>query len=202
MKSTYKIKLSVFILPFSILLFASSCFLHDEECETIHLTKDYNLCWWGDKKSMGVFQNSEPDKYGGAPVVEETVIALNFNDQFIIVKQHPNKEREVSDRLFNYKDSLTQDFILIDPADSIYLDDDSIYQKNGKYYHISNGWNPPDSLYPYTKITNYYIIDIRGADYQSYLYTNIDSFEVKRKALGIDSMLIFKDAATFFETKK
>jgi len=174
----------------------SSC-LWDEETQTKHLTKDFNLGWWSEPRYRALFKNSDSTKYGGAVLIPETVFAVGFNDNIIIAKQHPNKQEEISARLFN-RDS-TGYYRLSNPADTVYIwSGDSIFRKNGHWYHISNGWNPPDSLFPYKKKTNYYIIDISDSKKNTwnskervYKYTTESDFKEGRKNLGVPDELKF-----------
>ncbi len=147
------------IILSSIIL--SSC-MFDEKVETKHLIKDFNLAWWSETRYQSLYQNSDHNEYGGFVIIPETVYAIGFDEEFIIAKQHPNLQKEISNRLFgNYEKG--GDYLLTNPADTIYLSsEDRIYEKNGKWYHISNGWNPPRNLFPYKDSIYYYIIDIRN----------------------------------------
>lgn len=171
-----------------------SC-LFDEEQSKTKLVKDFWLNWWGDDRDTHLLRSD--DGRGGAVIIPETIFAIGYNKDFIIAKQHPNKEDEVSERLFGKFDNETGDFELVNPDDRVYLDrDDSIYKKNGKWYHISNGWNPPDSLKPYRKITYYHIIDLRKYDlpnglYKSYISNDSAAFQKTRDSLGVPKQLNF-----------
>jgi hypothetical protein len=180
-------------------LLLTSCYFADEDQSTKHLTKDFNLCWWGEKKSSSIYINKNQNEYGGGTVVEETVYEIGYDDNFIIAKQYPNKEKEINSRLFSIQDSISKDFLIANLSDTIYLSkDDSVYTKNGNWYHISNGWNPSDSLYPYKKITNYHIIDIRNYNsdnqngFERYSFDNQKDFELKKVELNIPKNLKFK----------
>ncbi len=88
--------------------------------------------------------------------------------------------------------------MLSDPADTIWLSgEDSLYQKNKKWYHISNGWNPPDSLKPYKRITYFHIVDIRQYSskkmdsYKIYTFDNEKYFILKRQELAVPADLTF-----------
>ena len=93
----------------------------------------------------------------------------------------------------------TGNYKLSNPADTIYISqEDSIFKRNGNYYHISNGWSPPDSLFPYRKETKYYIIDIRKYDSKNwrsrenkYEYDSEIEFKTGRQKLGVPKDLIF-----------
>ena len=140
------IKKAIILLVVGISL--SSCF--DETITARKITKDYYLHWIYEKNDQILLKSSD-EGISGIVEISETVFAIGFNDKYIIAKQHPNLEREISERLFdNYVKN--GDYLLENPADTIYLaKDDSIYKQDGKWYHISNGWNPPDSLKDYKK---------------------------------------------------
>lgn len=175
-----------------------SCFWGDEPYEYKKLTKDFWLHWWAEPNDKHILLSTEKDGNGGLIVVGETIFAVGYNDSFIIAKQHPNLEKEIGDRLFNY-DTVEKAYLLTDPNDTVYLAEngDSIYHKNGKVYHISNGWNPPDSLKPYRKATNYYIIDIRNysrhkpKSYSSFQFDTESAFLKKKQELKISDKLNF-----------
>ena len=176
----------------------SGCFWGDEAHEYKKLTKDFWLNWWAEENNKYLLLSTEKDGNGGLILVKETVFAVGYDDNFIIAKQHPNRQEEIQKRLFNY-DTTEKSYLLTDPNDTMYVSgkDDSIYKKNGKYYHISNGWNPPDSLKPYKKETNYFIIDIRKYirhqpnSYVTYEFKNENDFLKKRKELKISEKLTF-----------
>ena len=143
----------------------------------------------------------ESNGNGGSMVVKQTVFAVGYNDNFIIAKQHPDKEEEISERLFRDQNK-KGDFEIKNLADTVYLSkDDRIYQDSGKWFHISNGWSPPDSLKPYKRQIFYHIIDIRnykrqkrydGAQtYTVYSFDNKEDFDNKRKELDVPDNLSF-----------
>ena len=176
----------------------SGCFWGDEAYEYKKLTKDFWLNWWGEENNKYLLLSTEKDGNGGLILIKETVFAVGYDDNFIIAKQHPNRQEEIQKRLFNY-DTTEKAYLLTDPNDTIYISgkDDSIYEKKGKYYHISNGWNPPDSLKPFKKETNYFIIDIRKYNrqqpnsYDRYEFKNENDFLKKRKQLNVSDQLTF-----------
>lgn len=178
-----------------IILTLTGC-LFDEQIETKHLTKDFNLAWWAETRYQALYLNSDHNEYGGSTIIPETVYAIGFDDEFIIAKQHPNKEEEIQERLF-IREAENDDYMLKSAEDTIWLSSkDSIYEKNGKWYHISNGWNPPRNLFPYKDSTYYYIIDIRNYgnirdwDRNSvYKLDNQRDFENKRNELGVSANL-------------
>jgi hypothetical protein len=166
----------------------SSCL--DEPITARKITKDYYLQWVYENADQKLLQSSDEGKSGSIKI-SETVFAVGFNDKYIIAKQHPNLEEEISERLFgNYVTN--GDYLIENPADTIYLaKDDSIYKQDGKYYHISNGWNPPDSLKGYKEITYYHIIDISTRNGNNYKFDNEADFNNKREKLEIPKSLNF-----------
>jgi hypothetical protein len=185
----------------SVLLPFTSCFFWNKDGERVvhRITKDFYLEYYFGIKEQSIFQTRDTvyKEYGGVSVIKATVFAVGNDESFVIVKQHPNMEQEINDRLFKSEQG-SSDFVLKDLGDSIYLSkDDKVYSKNGKWYHKSNGWNPPDSLCPNKKITNYYILDIRNykiGDYDSYKMYQFDNkadFEKKRQELGVSDKLDF-----------
>ena len=170
--------------------------LFDEQIETKHLTKDFNLAWGAEKRYQALYLNSDHNEYGGFTIIPETVYAIGFDEEFIIAKQHPNLQEGIGNRLFGNHEK-GGDYLLTNPADTIYLSrEDSIYEKNGKWYHISNGWDPPSDLFPYKDSTYYYIIDIRNYgnirawDREGvYKFDTQSGFENKRIELGVSADL-------------
>ena len=191
---------------FSLLL--TGCFWGDDPHSEHKLTKDFFLNWHGKPSHQEIILSNDGSETNGTIVIKEGVFAVGYDDNFIIVKQHPNKEAEISDRLFGKYDRAANAYLLIYPADSIYTsDEDSIFYRNGRWYHISNGWNPPDSLNPYRRKTFYHIIDIRNYKRKTWFGVNIfnqheDTYEIytcenkndfikMRKKLGVPNALSF-----------
>lgn len=202
-KKSRKMKLEdlnkIFLVTIVLTLF-SSCL--DDKINTIPITGDYYLNWTFEKSEQLLLKSSDEGKTGRI-VIPETIFAVGFDKNFIIAKQHPNKEEEISKRLFENYDNV-EGYLLKNPKDTIYLaTDDSIHKKDGKWYHLSNGWNPADSLKPYRKITYYHIIDLRNQnskkknlkDENDFKFDNKNDFEEKRKKLGVPNELNF----TIFE---
>ena len=154
------------------------------------VTKDYYLQWVYENVDQKLLKSSDKGKSGWIEIAE-TVFAVGFNEKFIIAKQHPNLEKEISERLFgNY--GKNGDYLLENPADTIYLaKDDRIYQQDGKWYHMSNGWNPPDTLKPYKKITLYHIIDMTKKNKNKWVFNNEADFLKECEKLGISKRLDF-----------
>ncbi|WP_089660941.1 hypothetical protein [Christiangramia echinicola] len=162
----------------------------DEPITAKKITKDYYLVWVYDKSDQKVLKTTNEGK-SGIVQIPETVFAVGFNENYIIAKRHPNLEEKISQNLF---DSINEhgDYLIKNPSDTVYLSkDDKIYQENGKWYHTSNGWNPPDSLKPYKKITFYHIIDIKSKNGSSHVFLNESDYLKKRKELGIPKELNF-----------
>ena len=193
-KIEHKLKKTLVILLIGISF--SSCL--DDPITARKVTKDYYLNWVYDNSDQILLRSSDEGKSGSIEI-SETVFAVGFNDNFIIAKQHPNLEEEISKRLFGNHEK-GGDYLLTNPADTIYLSkEDGIYEKNGKWYHITNGWNPPDSLKPYKKITFYHIIDIRKKKAKKYKFDNESEFWAKRQNLGIPKNLNFSIIAKDLE---
>ena len=179
-------------------LLQTGCFFSgDEPHSYTKLTKDFWLSWWADSSGQHILRSFDENGSGGLIVVSHTVFAVGYSNDFIIAKQHPDAEEEIEARLFNYN-SEEGAYNLPVPSDSIWLSgEDSFYKKGDKWFHISNGWNPPDSLKPYRKITNYYLIDIRnydrekGSSYTVYDFRNKEDFNQKRKELHVPENLDF-----------
>ena len=189
-------RLLIILIIISTIL--SGCIFGDDQYEFKKLTKDFWLNWTVEENNKTLLLSTEKDGNGGTILIKETVFAVGYDDNFIIAKQHPNRQEEIQKRLFNY-DTTEKAYLLTDPSDTIYISgkDDSIFKKNGNYYHISNGWNPPDSLKPYKNETNYFIIDIRKYkrqqpnNYDTYKFQNENDFLKKRQQLKISDQLTF-----------
>lgn len=181
-----------------LVILASSCFF-DEPSYSKPLVNDLKLEWWGHKKRQKITLGKNQSSFGGLMIIPETVFAVGYNDDFLIAKNYPNKEEEIHRRLFNYSKE-TGDFRITDPKDTIYLSsDDSIYQKNGTWYHFSNGWNPPNDLFPYKDSIYYHILDMRDwGDTQSwddkhlFRFTSEEEFLKKKKELKIPEVIQFQ----------
>jgi hypothetical protein len=176
----------IFLLVF---LTIASCFW-DETPTIKKVTEGYYLKWVYENGDQFLLRSSDEGK-SGIIEIPETVFAVGFNDKYIIAKQHPNLEREISERLFGTTGD-NGDFLLKNPSDTVFLSkDDRIYQENGKWYHISNGWNPPDSLKPYKRQTLYHIIDITKKKENKWTFKSEADFLDGREKLGIPTSLDF-----------
>jgi hypothetical protein len=190
----------IIIISISISLFIS-CRDEHEEVNFKKITKDYYLAWINGESDQSIVRSPEEEKNvnGAISVIDATVFAIGFNNDFLIAKQHPDKETEIFLRIFKY-DENEGSYLLENPNDSLYLsDEDSVYQKNKKWYHISNGWSPNDSLKPYKKITYYHIIDLRNYEVEKnkpdeikkYTFDNEKDFIIQRKKIGVPNNLRF-----------
>lgn len=181
-----------------ILIGISSCFF-DEQSFSRPLVKDLKLEWWGEPRNQSITFGMVRGDFGGLLVIPETVFAVGHNDDFLIAKSYPNKEKEIQNRLFNY-DEKTRNYLLTDPNDTIYLSsDDEYYEKDGKWYHISNGWNPPNGLFPYKDSIYYHIVDLRNWDSSKkwndenlYRLNSKSEFDKKRIELNVPESLNFE----------
>ncbi|REE06928.1 hypothetical protein DFQ09_1294 [Winogradskyella pacifica] len=161
--------------------------------------KDLKLEWWTESKNQTITLGMVRGDFGGLVIIPETVFAVGYNNDFVIAKSYPNKEKEIQNRLFNY-DKKTGNYLLTEPNDTIYLNsDDKYYQKDGKWYHMSNGWNPPNGLFPYKDSTYYHIIDLRNWDSSKkwnsdnlYRLNSKDEFNKKRIELNVPEKLDFE----------
>ena len=182
-------------------LLLSACFFGDEPASFKKITSDFWLNWWEYKTDQHLFLGLKDDGMFGRVLIESTVFAVGYNEDFIIVKRHPNKAREIAERL-NERSREERGYYLRDLADSIWLSkEDSIYQKDGLYYHtnhIHKVYDLPDSLRPDKSVTYYAIIDIshyerEWAEKSLGVYDSLSKteFETWRKELGIPEDLDF-----------
>src|SRR4051812_27148735 len=79
----------------------TSCLLDGEPPSNKKLAKDFWLSWWGEKADQHILCSTSADGNSGSVVIKQTVFAVGCNDDFIIAKQHPDKQEEIADRLFN-----------------------------------------------------------------------------------------------------
>jgi hypothetical protein len=166
----------------------------DEEVNTRHLTKDFNLGWWAERKYQSLFQNSNHKEYGGSTIISETVFAVGYDKKFIIAKQHPNNADTISWNNINEHETWDLETI---PSDTL-ANNHSYVKVNGKWKGISNGRSSHNELFPDKKITYYYILDIRNYGNEAYSINNNlykllteEDFNRKRKELGVDENLDF-----------
>ncbi len=67
-----------------------------------NLVKDFNLGWRGDPIHQSLYVNVDHTEYGGIKIVEETVFAMAWDQDFIIALQHPKTDE--SDTVFHIID--------------------------------------------------------------------------------------------------
>ncbi len=182
-----------------LILALVGCFpFDDHETSAKHLTGPFYLTWSTEPKEQVIMESFDNSGTNGTIAIKPTVFAVGYNDSFIIVKHHPDKEEEIRLRLFKETNQRGH-YLLQDPNDTLYLSQaDSVYQENGKWYHISNGWNPSDTLKPYRAETLYSIIDIRNYSLQTwhsrdkvFTFKNPADFNKRRQELGVSKDLIF-----------
>ncbi len=80
----------------------TGCFWGDDPQSETKLIKDFWLNWYDDESNQFILL-VDNDSTGGIPVINHTVFSIGYNDNFIIAKQHPDKEEEISERLFRDK---------------------------------------------------------------------------------------------------
>lgn len=78
-----------FSLVLGVTLFINGCFLNKPQ-SVQHIVKDFNLGWQGDANHQALFVNIDHSEYGGLKIIEETVFAIAWDQDFIIALQHPN----------------------------------------------------------------------------------------------------------------
>lgn len=166
----------ILIIVLSLLL--SSCFFGgDPESDVVRIEEDFWLTSSVTEYNYCLLWTTEP-KVGGVIIVNNKVDDIASNDEFIIVKQIPNRKTPI-------------EFEIYAPEDTCYLTkNDSIYFKNEKWYHSNNEWNYPDSL----KNKNidgklYFIIDIRKYNgskksFKTYSFDNEHEFYSKLESLN------------------
>ena len=84
-----------------LILLCSSCMLNQPE-SVRNVVEDFNLGWRGDPKHQSLYVNVDHTEYGGLKIVEETVFALAWNQDFIIALQQQSSD--ASDTLFHIID--------------------------------------------------------------------------------------------------
>jgi len=160
-----------------------------------NLVKDFNLSWRGEAKYQTLFANNDHTEYGGAKVIEETVYSLGYDENFIIAKQHPNLSA-VKEKILKNQEG--EDFLIENPQDTVYLNTEFIYAREGKYLYKKSGVPALDNLFPYKSETIYYIVDIRdyslrfwGTAGNVHKFRTQTQFDIKRKELGVPESLQF-----------
>jgi hypothetical protein len=72
-------------------LICTGCYFGDNPSFEKELTKNYWLFWFDDKSDQQIIFSTTGDINGGSIIIDRTVFAIGFNDNFIIAKQHPEK---------------------------------------------------------------------------------------------------------------
>lgn len=155
-------------LAFLFALMLTACFWGEEPHAEYRLGDDLWLVWWGDESSAQLVYawDEKAEFVGGTPLVPSTVFAAAFNDDFVLLKRHPNRIEEIQERLWGTHDE--HGWKIADLRDTVYFshrsEGDSIFRRGDEWYHTVGGWTPPDSLRnPYRRVTSYYLLDLRAA---------------------------------------
>lgn len=80
-----------FIILFSSLLL-TSCLFGDNPSGSTNLTKDFWLDWFENKTYQRIICGENANH--GSIIIEETVFAVGFNNDFIIAKHRPRTEND------------------------------------------------------------------------------------------------------------
>lgn len=186
----------LFIILITLLL--TSCLFGDNPSSYHKITSDFWLNWFEYNEDQHILFSTSENGAMGEILVESTVYAVGFDDEFIISKQHPNTAKKIMERVNDY-DPREKAYYLKRMSDTIWLaEKDSIYEKNGTRYHkeyLNRGYLS-DSLKPNKSITNYSIIDLRNYErgnrnFKIYNSLDKEQFKEKRNELGISSNLNF-----------
>ncbi len=57
-----------------------------------NMAKDFNLSWQSSPENRKIFVNLDHTEYGGIDVIDKTVFAAGWSDDFIIALQDPNSK--------------------------------------------------------------------------------------------------------------
>lgn len=80
-------KVSQLVLLLLTAVSLNGCFLNRPE-SVQHVVKDFNLGWQGNPKHRSLFVNIDHSEYGGLKIIDETVFAIGYDQNFIIAYQH------------------------------------------------------------------------------------------------------------------
>jgi len=192
--TTFRTKIFICFASVFVGLLLTNCGINDSYNK---ITKDFYFTCWDEHCKIVLSKDDNPSFFSGV-IIEQSVFALGHNSDFIIAKQHPHKDKEIHDsltkRIFSTK-SYNWYYSLKNIRDTVFLTvGDSVFFEDGKWFHTKYNWTDPDSLKPYKKITNYYLIDIRRYDegYKLYSYDNEKEFNKKRFILGVPDDLTFE----------
>jgi hypothetical protein len=93
-----------------------------------NVVKDFNLGWRGQVKNQALYVNVDHTEYGGLKIVEKTVFAMAWNQDFIIALQHPGNS--TTDTLYHIIDIREYSQRFWGPSDNVYtLENDADYQQ-------------------------------------------------------------------------
>lgn len=176
----------------------TSCHFGDNPNNNKILTGNFYLTWFDSEIDQNIIYSTEKNQATAIPVVEKTVFAAGFNENFIIAKQHPDKSKEIENRLFDaHARNSKEDYEVKNLDDTIYLSrEDKVYREDGKWFHTSRDFTSlPDSLKIYKQITYYHIIQTKkrngGLPYTIHTLKNEKDYKEKRLELGVPEKLFF-----------
>lgn len=187
----------LFLLP-SVLLALTGCYLFGDDAQLERpLTKGFALSWYVDPSEQMLLLKTRSN--AGTILVDATVVAAGWNDDFIIVKRLENQTNDVAWRMISAtEDSVHGDYELKNPSDSAYLQpEDTVYLRDGRWFHRIANPNIPDSIRPDRRLVSYHIVDIRNYEegeregYVKHSYSSDSAFREGRKALGVPPKLEF-----------
>lgn len=188
-----------------VYLLLTSCYFGYNPSSNTRITGSFWLNWFDNPIDQKILYNPI-DSNGGSLIIEKTVFAVGANNDFIIAKQHPDKAKEIQDRLYNgHARNTREDYEIMNLADTIFLlENDSLYQENGTWYHTGRDFTSlPDSLKLYRRITYFHIIEIKKNNslrpYMLYTFDNEIEFNKKRIELNIPNELTFTNVRKEFE---
>lgn len=191
-----KIKNILYLFLGGMLL--TSCYFGDNPSNSKNLTGNFYLTWFDSEIDQNIIYSTEKNQTTAQPVVEKSVFAIGFNEDFIIAKQHPDKSTEIQNRLYDaHSRNSKEDYEVKNLDDTIYLSkEDKVYKENGKWFHTGQDFTSlPDSLKIYKRITYYHIIHTKktngGLPYTIYTYENEKAYKEKRIVLGVPKNLDF-----------
>lgn len=177
------------------MLLLNGCILDREEFVQ-HLVKDFNLGWQGDPRYQALFVNVDHSEYGGIKVIEETVFAVEWDQNFIIALQYPNRTA-IKERILSKP--IDGGYLVENSNDIKFLETEFVSNRDGKYIYDSSGTGTLDQLFPYKQDTAFYILDIK--DYTLRFWSPRDNvyrletraeYQQKKKELKVPETLKFK----------
>lgn len=179
------------------MLLFNNCYFGYGPSENKRLTKDFELFWFNDPSNQQLILREEGDS-NYKVLVKETVVEAGYNDEFIILKHHPNVAQEIYDRLSDYDFDLKA-YKVQKLSDTVWLSkNDIVFEYNGSYYHkeFFDKSFLPDHLKPNRAVTNYFIVDVRAyqtdsPNYEIYSCKTADEFLYEREQLGVPDDLEF-----------